>query len=110
MCSTLLTISVTNTRLIGSGIGHESALTFAERGARVVVFADLDLDAATAASEQSRGIATAEGYETLAIRVDVRDRGSVRSMIEEVKKRFGRLDYAVNSAGVSGTLSVGWYD
>ncbi|KAI1424865.1 oxidoreductase [Xylaria sp. FL1777] len=84
----------------GSGIGQESALTFAERGARVVVFADQDLDAAKAASEQSKDIATADGYETLAIHVDVRDRLSVRNMIEEVKKRFGRLDYAVNSAGV----------
>ncbi|KAI1391884.1 oxidoreductase [Hypoxylon trugodes] len=84
----------------GSGIGLETALTFAERGARAVAFADLALDTASAASEKSKSIATAKDYETIAIAVDVRDRASVKSMVEEVKKRFGRLDYAVNSAGL----------
>ncbi|KAI1384754.1 uncharacterized protein F4822DRAFT_416159 [Hypoxylon trugodes] len=35
----------------------------------------------------------------MAVAVDVRDRASVKAMVEKVKKRFGRLDYAVNSAG-----------
>ncbi|KAI1141664.1 oxidoreductase [Hypoxylon sp. FL0543] len=84
----------------GSGIGLETALTFAERGARAVVFADQDADAASEGSEKSKSIATATDYQTLAIGVDVRDGASVKAMVEEVKKRFGRLDYAVNSAGI----------
>ncbi|KAI1499122.1 oxidoreductase [Biscogniauxia marginata] len=63
----------------GNGIGLETALTFAERGARA--------------------------NRTIAISVDVRDRESVKVMVEEVKKQFGRLDYAVNSAGVKAETS-----
>ncbi|KAI1762569.1 oxidoreductase [Hypoxylon sp. FL1150] len=84
----------------GSGIGRETALMFAERGARAVVFADLDLSTASEASEKSKSIATAANYETMAIAVDVRDRASVKAMIGQVIKRFARLDYAVNSAGI----------
>ncbi|OTA62354.1 NAD(P)-binding protein [Hypoxylon sp. EC38] len=84
----------------GSGIGLETALLFAERGARAVVFADQVFDAASEASEKSKSIATAGDYQTLAIAVDVRDRASVKAIVEEVKKRFARLDYAVNSAGL----------
>ncbi|KAI1246417.1 putative secondary metabolism biosynthetic enzyme [Eutypa lata] len=84
----------------GSGIGLETALTFAERGSRAVVFADQALDAALAASEKSKSIATAKDYQTIAIMVDVRDRTSVKAMAAEIKEQFGRLDYAVNSAGI----------
>ncbi|KAI0887014.1 oxidoreductase [Annulohypoxylon maeteangense] len=83
----------------GSGIGLETALLFAERGAKAVVFADQAFGAASEASEKSKSIATATDYQTMAIAVDVRDRASVKSMVEEVMKQFGRLDYAVNSAG-----------
>ncbi|KAJ2990106.1 hypothetical protein NUW58_g3123 [Xylaria curta] len=92
----------------GSGIGRESALLFAERGARAVVFADQDVAAAEAASEESKGIATAKSYETLALHVDVRDRQSVKAVITAAKENFSRLDYAINCAGGrSGQRSVG---
>ncbi|KAI4865529.1 oxidoreductase [Hypoxylon rubiginosum] len=74
---------------------------------RAVVFADQDLPAVSEASEKSKSIATAANYQTLAIAVDVRDRASLKVMIEEVIKRFTRLDYAVNSAGTEAdTTSV----
>lgn len=97
----ILMDSLTENIWIGSGIGLETALTFAERGSRAVVFADQALDAALAASEKSKSIATAKDYQTIAIMVDVRDRTSVKAMAAEIKEQFGRLDYAVNSAGVS---------
>ncbi|KAI1073857.1 oxidoreductase [Whalleya microplaca] len=84
----------------GSGIGLETALMFAERGARAVIFADQAFNAASKASEKSKSIATAADYQTVAVAVDVRDRASIRAVIEEIKRRFGRLDYAINSAGV----------
>ncbi|KAI1743097.1 oxidoreductase [Xylaria scruposa] len=84
----------------GSGIGRESALLFAERGARAVVFADQDVAAAEAASEESKGIATAKSYKTLALHVDVRDRQSVKAVITATKENFSRLDYAINCAGI----------
>ncbi|KAI0475738.1 short-chain dehydrogenase/reductase SDR [Xylariaceae sp. FL0804] len=84
----------------GSGIGLEVALTFAERGARAMVFADLDIDAATRGSNKSLQIATAKDYKTLAVAIDVRDRASIEALVTETQRRFGRIDYAVNSAGV----------
>lgn len=85
----------------GSGIGRETALMFAERGARAVVFADCDIRTASEASKKSKSVATVANYQTAAIAVDVQDRASIKAMIEEVIKRFTRLDYAVNSVGVS---------
>ncbi|KAI0142650.1 oxidoreductase [Xylariaceae sp. FL1272] len=71
----------------------------AERGARAVVFADQDIDAAQTASEESKCIASSKCYETLALHVDVCDRQSVKRVIAEVKENFSRLAYAVNCAG-----------
>lgn len=94
-------IDVINLSWAGSGIGLEAALTFAERGARAVVFADQAIDAASEASEKSKSLATAKDYGAVAIAVDVRDRESVKAMVTKAKELFGRIDYAVNSAGVS---------
>ncbi|KAI1215176.1 oxidoreductase [Annulohypoxylon truncatum] len=84
----------------GSGIGLETGLTFAERGARAVIFADQTLDAASEASAKSKSLASAKDYGTAAIAVDVRDRESVKAMVTKAKELFGRIDYAVNSAGL----------
>lgn len=37
--------------------------------------------------------------------MDVGDEKSVQSMVDFVVKEYGRLDYAVNAAGVSNDLS-----
>jgi len=42
------------------------------------------------------------GERTLAIEADVTDPGAVRRAVEETVRRFGRLDLAVNNAGVTG--------
>lgn len=75
----------------GSGIGAACARRLAERGAAVAV-ADIDLDAAS-------GVASALP-EAFAVHVDVRDTDSVRAMVEEIESTVGRLDVAVNNAGV----------
>ncbi|KAL9047834.1 MAG: hypothetical protein Q9162_007934, partial [Coniocarpon cinnabarinum] len=81
-----------------SGIGLETAFTFAARGTPVVVFADQNLEGAQAASEQSKSIATAKEYQTLAFEVDVADIISVERMVEAVVMQFGSISYFVNSA------------
>nr|POE47292.1 3-oxoacyl-[acyl-carrier-protein] reductase fabg [Quercus suber] len=72
----------------------------AERGARGVVFADINFDAVGDAVEESKAIATALEHQALAIEVDVTSRQAVRSMITRTISNFGRIDYAVNCAGV----------
>lgn len=80
----------------GSGIGQAAALQFAREGARVVV-ADLDSAGAKQTVETIRGA----GGDALALQVDVADENSVEAMVGAAIERFGRLDAALNNAGIS---------
>jgi NAD(P)-dependent dehydrogenase (short-subunit alcohol dehydrogenase family) len=77
----------------GSGIGEACARRVAAGGARVAVV-DIDADAADQ-------VAT-DLPDALGIRADVADEDSVAEMIATTVAHFGRLDGAVNNAGVSG--------
>jgi NAD(P)-dependent dehydrogenase (short-subunit alcohol dehydrogenase family) len=81
----------------GSGIGAEIARRLGDEGASVVV-ADLDEDAARDVAGQ---IAEAGGTAAY-IHQDVGDPDSVRRSVEFAVERFGRLDLAVNNAGIAG--------
>jgi 2-dehydro-3-deoxy-L-rhamnonate dehydrogenase (NAD+) len=75
------------------GIGAAIAARLATDGLRVVV-ADVDAPAA------ERHAATLAGG--MALRVDVSDPASVRSMVQAVMQRFERIEVLVNNAGVTG--------
>ncbi|MGW3134897.1 SDR family NAD(P)-dependent oxidoreductase [Streptomyces sp. NPDC001139] len=76
----------------GSGIGAACVQRFATEGARVVA-ADCDLEAVWA-------VADALGGAVRPVEVDVSDPDSVESLIAGVLAVEGRLDVAVNNAGV----------
>lgn len=81
----------------GSGIGRACSLAFAKDGATVVV---VDQD-------EMHGIQTARMVETVGgsahfIRCDIAEPSQVQHMIETLIGKFGRLDVAVNNAGISG--------
>ena len=81
----------------GSGIGAAMARRFAEEGAKVVV-ADLNEEAAreiAAEIESDGGIAAA-------VKQDVSDPASVEKSVKFALEKFGRLDVAVNNAGIGG--------
>lgn len=80
-----------------SGIGLHCAQTFASGGARVVL-ADRQSEAVDAAAAQIR----ASGGQAISVMVDVADPGSVQAMVDATVAAHGRLDIAVNSAGVAG--------
>jgi sorbose reductase len=80
----------------GRGIGAALAFALAEAGADVAV---ADLDPATA-QETSEAI-KALGVRSLAIPVEVTNASSVTEMVAQVIRDWGRLDVAVNSAGVA---------
>ena len=86
---------------VGSGIGRECALSFAVEGAKGVIFADLDMAKAEEAAAESRKVAIHPGFEALTVKVDVKEAESVQDMVAQALNVFGRIDYAVNSAGVS---------
>jgi NAD(P)-dependent dehydrogenase (short-subunit alcohol dehydrogenase family) len=76
----------------GSGIGAACARELAGLGARVAV-ADLSPDAA-------KSVAAELGEDRLAVTADVTDAAAVAAMVDATVQQFGRLDIAVNSAGV----------
>lgn len=78
------------------GIGRETVLALAERGAAVVV-ADMNLDGARAVA----GEVEALGGKALAVSVNVTDEASVEAMFGEAEKTFGRVDILVNNAGIT---------
>lgn len=80
----------------GQGLGRAFALAFAEAGAHVVV-AELNAKTADGTAAEVRGL----GRQALAVPTDVRRRDSVASMVEQTVKRFGRLDFVMNNAGIS---------
>jgi NAD(P)-dependent dehydrogenase (short-subunit alcohol dehydrogenase family) len=84
-----------------SGIGRATALAFAAKGARVALAARREDELASLAKEiESRG-----GIATF-VRTDVSVAREVERMVVHTVDAFGRLDYAVNNAGIEGRLAA----
>ncbi len=81
----------------GRGLGRGFALALAQAGADVAL---ADLDAVTAADSAAM-VARETGRRTLAITVDISRADEVERMVREVTVAFGRLDIAVNNAGMA---------
>lgn len=79
-----------------SGIGEACCRELASRGAFVVV-ADLRLDAADKLAKSLDGSQSA-----MPVEVNVADPASVKAMVASIREKHGRLDVAVNNAGVGG--------
>ena len=85
-----------------SGIGRAVADALAAEGARVVV-SDL-ASAADAGRDACHQIAEAGG-EARFVACDVADGAQVRDLVAEAVGAYGRLDAAVNNAGIGGPLA-----
>jgi len=81
----------------GSGIGRATALLLAREGAAVGI-ADRDFGSATAVQREIEEF----GGQALAIAVDVTRAEQVAAMVAAVVAAFGKLDCAVNCAGING--------
>jgi len=84
-----------------SGIGLATAKLLAERGAAVVLAARRGDDIA----EHAEAIRAAGGQASH-IRTDVSDSADVQAMVDHAVETFGRLDIAVNNAGIEGHISM----
>lgn len=82
----------------GSGIGRMTALQFAENGAAVVVS-----DVNPAGGEETSALIRKNGGEAVFVPVDVADPEQVARLIGRAVETFGRLDVAVNNAGIGGS-------
>ena len=78
----------------GSGIGEACATLLARRGARVLV--------ADVRAEPAEAVAAAIGDAARPHVVDVTDPAACEAMVDAAVDAFGRLDVAVNNAGIGG--------
>jgi rhamnose utilization protein RhaD (predicted bifunctional aldolase and dehydrogenase)/NAD(P)-dependent dehydrogenase (short-subunit alcohol dehydrogenase family) len=91
----------------GNGVGRETALLAARRGAHVVV-ADKDFAGAKLVADEVRKIG---GKETAhAVAMDIRDRESIRAACRVAIAAYGGIDIVVNTAAIfpssaDGTIS-----
>ncbi|KXJ86805.1 3-oxoacyl-reductase [Microdochium bolleyi] len=84
-----------------SGIGQHTALSFAKHGITRLALADINT------SLLSKSVASLRqqypGVSVLELDLDVRSEAQVRAGITATVREFGRLDVAVNNAGIGGT-------
>ena len=88
----------------GGGLGRQHALELGRRGAKVVVndlggSVDGSGGSATAAELVAQEIIDAGG-EAMANGASVTDLAAVQAMVDEVMAKWGRIDIAVNNAGI----------
>lgn len=83
-----------------SGIGLAVAQAFAREGARLML-SDIDTERGLAAAERVRAV----GAQVDFLPLDVGVPAAGASLISAAVHRFGRLDIAVNNAGIGGDLA-----
>lgn len=83
-----------------AGIGRSTAELFAEKGASVVLAARREEEL----KEVVDGIEAAGGSATY-VTTDVSKSDNVKRMVEHAIESYGRLDFAINNAGIEGQVS-----
>ena len=78
------------------GIGKATALLLAQEGANVVVNYLSSAQKADEVVSQIKKI----GSDAIAIQCDISDETQVKSMMDKVVERFGRIDILVNNTGI----------
>ena len=80
-----------------SGLGRVSAIALAKEGARVVV-----VDVMVSEGEATAHTITEAGRRAIFVKTDVTKSSEVEAMVQATVKAFGRLDFALNNAGIDG--------
>jgi rhamnose utilization protein RhaD (predicted bifunctional aldolase and dehydrogenase)/NAD(P)-dependent dehydrogenase (short-subunit alcohol dehydrogenase family) len=80
-----------------SGIGRETVLLAAERGAHIVV-ADLSLEAAQRVAEEAQAIGGKEC--AVAVAIDIRKRDAIKLALNATIVAFGGIDLLINTAAL----------
>src|SRR4051794_41028326 len=84
----------------GSGIGRAAALAFAQEGARTMV-----CDIRREGGEETVRMIRELGREAEFTAADVSRAEDAEQLVYQTVKRFGRLDFAFNNAGVEGVMA-----
>ncbi|KAA8983408.1 SDR family NAD(P)-dependent oxidoreductase [Halospina sp. K52047b] len=83
-----------------SGIGRATALRLASEGAALAL-----VDHAEDGLEETASALPAE-TERLVVAMDISDEARIRSLVEDVVQRWGRVDVLCNNAGIAGSHPV----
>lgn len=83
----------------GSGIGRAAAIAMAKAGGRVMI---VDLDGEAAA--RTATLIVDGGSEAVSVACDVVDTAAVVAAVDRCVSTFGRIDCALNNAGILGKL------
>ena len=81
----------------GSGIGAALAAALVDRGAAVVILADLD---AVAAASIAEALHRPGATEVIAVTLDVADATALRALVARIESEHGRLDLVCSNAGI----------
>lgn len=84
----------------GSGIGQYTAFAFARYGIKRLAITDIKKENLQSTVDELKK--QAPEVEVEPIQMDCGSEADVNRTIEQVVKRFGRLDIAVNNAGIGG--------
>ena len=76
------------------GLGKAMTTRFLQEGGTVVI-ADVDAEASAATVEELGTLGPIEAYQ-----IDLRDADAIEAMVDYVAEKYGRIDIAVNNAGV----------
>jgi NAD(P)-dependent dehydrogenase (short-subunit alcohol dehydrogenase family) len=77
------------------GIGRAAAISFAKRGAKVVIADWME-------NQETLDTIKFLGGDGIFIKCDVSNDPDVKKMVEKTISQYGRLDYAFNNAGIEG--------
>ena len=77
------------------GIGKGIARRFVEEGAQVIVTGSKDVENARKTVEELSKLGKIESY-----MADLSDAGAIDKMIDDVVKKYGRIDILINNAGI----------
>ncbi|MBT8142116.1 MAG: SDR family oxidoreductase [Gammaproteobacteria bacterium] len=81
------------------GIGRALCRAFVQHGARSIVVADLDLEAAEKLAQEING---------LAVRCDVGNEDDIKALVEQTRSAFGQIDIFVSNAGMGISDGPDW--
>ena len=90
----------------GSGIGEHTAILFAKNGSKIVI-SDINEKNGNAVLEKIKK----EGVEAIFVKADTSNPDDSKRTIDQAVKAFGKVDIAVNNAGIGGPQQlIGDYD
>ena len=86
--------------MINPGIGRGTAHKLIQNGIKNLSLLDINISAVESTRDELQ--ARYPAIQTLALQTDVVDESSVASAIQKSTEKYGRIDIAINSAGISG--------